>query len=199
MSNGNARSPDDRREWASRSSVGRRPRPVGAPRKPYLLPTGLPYNVTATLSFSGNDAPAWRFSKRWLQDDIKIGNTSHTLAADWTAPNAFYWKMCDLDDLKIQNVILPGRFSEETGLYFLQPYDPDKIPLVFVHGLVSSPDAFKNMINDLAPHPWFRENYQVWLFNYPTGNAVDLQQHEVPQVHEPTPAPTPVPRAAAET
>ena len=144
--------------------------PVGAPRDPFLLPTGLPYLATATLSFDGGNTPTWRFSKRWLQDDIKIGNTTHTLAADWTAPNAFYWQMCDLDDLKIQNVILPDRFSEETGLYFLQPYDPNKIPLVFVHGLVSSPDAFKTMINDLAPNPWFREHYQVWLFNYPTGN-----------------------------
>ena len=26
------------------------------------------------------------------------------------------------------------------------------------------------MINELAPEPWFRENYQIWLYNYPTGN-----------------------------
>ena len=91
--------------------------------------------------------------------------------------------MCELDDLKIQNVILPDRYMEETGIYFVQPYDPDKIPLVFVHGLVSSPDAFKNMINELAPEPWFRQNYQIWLYNYPTGNPVDLQQHEIPRGH----------------
>ncbi len=144
--------------------------PVGTPRPPYLLPNGLPYMLTATLEFDGNSTPAWRFSNRWLQNDTMVGATTHTLAADWTAPNAFYWEMCDLDDLKLQNVILPDRFSEETGLYFLQAYDPEKIPLVFVHGLVSSPDAFKSMINDLAPNPWFREHYQIWLFNYPTGN-----------------------------
>jgi hypothetical protein len=59
---------------------------------------------------------------------------------------------------------------EETGIYFVTPYDPKKIPIVFVHGLVSSPDAFKNMINELVPEPWFRQNYQIWLYNYPTGN-----------------------------
>ena len=26
------------------------------------------------------------------------------------------------------------------------------------------------MINELSPEPWFRENYQIWLYNYPTGN-----------------------------
>jgi hypothetical protein len=39
-----------------------------------------------------------------------------------------------------------------------------------IHGLKSSPDAFRYIINDLSPEPWFREKYQVWLFNYPTGN-----------------------------
>ena len=144
--------------------------PVGQKREKFLLPNGLPYNLTASLSFDEGGAPVWHFDKRWIQNDVKVGATSHTLAADWTAPNAFYWMMCDLDDLKIQNVILPERYMEECGVYFVTPYDPKKIPVVFVHGLVSSPDAFKNMINELAPEPWFREKYQIWLYNYPTGN-----------------------------
>ncbi|MFT4177436.1 MAG: hypothetical protein QM627_12385 [Luteolibacter sp.] len=142
---------------------------LGKPRKPYFLPSGLPYNVTVTLSFGKSGPPVWNFTKRWLHNDLQVGPLRHPLAADWTAANAFYWHMCDLDDLTIQNVMLPERYINETGLYFLQPYDPKKIPVVMVHGLKSSPDAFKFIINDLAPEPWFRENYQIWLFNYPTG------------------------------
>lgn len=144
--------------------------PVGSKRDPYLLPNGIPYNITVVLAFDGKGAPEWRFVKRWVQDDERVGRASRRLAANWTAPNAFFWKMCDLDNLLLQNLFLPERFTDETGLYFLQPYDPKKIPLVFVHGLISSPDAFKNAINDLAPEPWFRKNYQIWLYNYPTGN-----------------------------
>jgi len=144
--------------------------PVGGKRAKFLLPNGLPYTITIVLSFEQPGAPVWRFSKRWKQEDLKIGGVTHPLAADWTAANAFYWHMCDLDDLKIQNVILPERYMEETGIYFVTPYDPEKIPVVFVHGLVSSPDAFKNMINELAPEPWFRQHYQIWVYNYPTGN-----------------------------
>ena len=144
--------------------------PVGTPRPPFLLPTGLPYPVTATLDFDASGPPVWHFVKRWLHDDTAVGARRETLAADWSAPNAFYWKMSNLDDLKIQNVLLPDRFSEETGLYFLQPYDPKKIPVVLIHGLVSCPDAFKTTINELAPEPWFRQHYQIWLYNYPTGN-----------------------------
>ena len=144
--------------------------PVGMKREPYLLPNGLPYNITASLEFDRKGLPSWHFAKRWAVDTVRIGSQQHSLAADWSAPNDFYWKMCDLDNLVIQNVLLPDRFTEETGLYFVTPYDPKKIPVVLVHGLVSSPDAFKNVINELSPEPWFRENYQIWLYNYPTGN-----------------------------
>lgn len=144
--------------------------PVGTRRNPYELPNGIPYNLTAVLDFPPASPPVWRFIKRWTHDDTKIGRSTHPLAADWSAPASFFWHMCDLDNLLLQNVLLPGRFTEETGLYFLEPYDPEKIPLVLVHGLVSSPDAFKNIVNNLAPEPWIRQNYQIWLYNYPTGN-----------------------------
>jgi pimeloyl-ACP methyl ester carboxylesterase len=144
--------------------------PVGMKRERYLLPNGLPYNITAVLAFDRKGMPTWQFNKRWAVEQTRVGGHSHLLAADWSAPNDFYWKMCDLGDLAVQNVLLPDRFSEETGLYFVTPYDPNKIPVVLVHGLVSSPDAFKNVINELSPEPWFRENYQIWLYNYPTGN-----------------------------
>ena len=144
--------------------------PVGVPRPAFCPPTGLPYLLTADLDCDGSGAPVWHFYKRWMVDTATVGGRSQPLAADWSAPNAFYWQMCNLDSQKILNILLPERYTAETGLYFLQPYDPAKIPLVLVHGLVSSPDAFKTTINELAPEPWFRQHYQIWLYNYPTGS-----------------------------
>ena len=156
--------------------------PVGVARPAFLPPTGVPYLLTATLDFDGSGAPVWQFLKRWQVDDIAVGARRQPLAADWSAPNAFYWQMCRLDEQKILNILMPESYSEETSLYFLQPYDPTKIPVVLVHGLVSSPDAFKTTINDLAPEPWFRQHYQLWLYNYPTGspwlfNSMRFRQH----------------------
>jgi pimeloyl-ACP methyl ester carboxylesterase len=144
--------------------------PLNVPRPAFYPPTGMSVSVNATLRFDGKGAPSWHFVKRWIDDDFTLAGHRELLAADWTAPNVFYWNMSNLDDLTIESVLLPDRFMEETGLYFLQPYDPKKIPIVMVHGLKSSPDAFRYIINDLSPEPWFREKYQVWLFNYPTGN-----------------------------
>lgn len=144
--------------------------PVGQPREKFLLPNGMPYHLNALLAFDGGGLPEWRFARRWRDNEAAVGSVRHTLAADWTAPNAVYWRMSELDQLHIQNVLLPDRFTEETALYFATPYDPEKIPLVLIHGLVSSPDAFRNVINELSPEPWFREKYQIWLYNYPTGS-----------------------------
>lgn len=148
----------------------RKTSPVGSPRERFLLPNGIPFNLTTLLQFDPAGAPQWKFVRRWSVDACTVGRAEHRLAADWTASNSFYWRMCSLDNLKLQNVFLPDRFTEETALYFVTPYDPEKIPVVFVHGLVSSPDAFKNLVNHLMPQPWFRKHYQIWLYNYPTGN-----------------------------
>jgi len=154
--------------------------PVGLPRPAFYPPNGQPRNVTVVLDFS-TPIPQWHFPKRWIQNEYPVGKIDQYLAADWTAPIDFFWYMCDLDNLRIQNVLIPERYTKETGLYFLQPYDPKKIPVVMVHGLVSSPDAYRYILNDLSPEPWFRENYQVWLYNYPTGtpwlyNAMRFRQ-----------------------
>ena len=143
--------------------------PINVARPKFMPPTGMSYSINATLRFD-KGKPVWHFVKRWIDEDFYYAGSKRTLAADWSAPNVFYWDMSNLDDLTIQNVLLPDRYMDETGLYFLQPYDPNKIPVVMVHGLKSSPDAFRYIVNDLSPEPWFRENYQVWLFNYPTGN-----------------------------
>lgn len=57
------------------------------------------------------------------------------------------------------------------GLYFSEPYDPRKIPVVFTHGLMSGPATFANLTNRLLVDPVIRENYQFWFFGYPSGLA----------------------------
>jgi pimeloyl-ACP methyl ester carboxylesterase len=50
------------------------------------------------------------------------------------------------------------------GIYFLEPYDPKRIPVLFVHGIGGTPRDFQNMIESLD-----RSRFQVWVFHYPTG------------------------------
>lgn len=67
------------------------------------------------------------------------------------------------------------------GLFLLTPYDKDKIPLVIVHGLMSRPRTWAQMINTLMNNDRIRRKYQIWLFAYPTGFPVLLSAAKLRQ------------------
>jgi pimeloyl-ACP methyl ester carboxylesterase len=50
------------------------------------------------------------------------------------------------------------------GVYFLEPYDSRKIPVLFVHGINGSPKNFRSLVEHLD-----RAKYQPWLYYYPSG------------------------------
>jgi pimeloyl-ACP methyl ester carboxylesterase len=56
----------------------------------------------------------------------------------------------------------------------LRPYDPGKIPVVMVHGLLSSPLAWVPMLNELQRDPEITSRYQFLLYMYPTGVPVPI-------------------------
>jgi pimeloyl-ACP methyl ester carboxylesterase len=60
----------------------------------------------------------------------------------------------------------------EDGLFMLRPYRRGRIPLVLVHGTASSPARWAEMVNELESYPEIRQQYQIWLFLYATGNPV---------------------------
>ncbi len=59
---------------------------------------------------------------------------------------------------------------DEPRLFFLEPYQSEKIPLIFVHGLLSNPAAFLDMADIVRADPMLRRRYQIWVFRYPTGD-----------------------------
>ena len=67
---------------------------------------------------------------------------------------------------------VPLEFLPDTGagLYFLQEYDKDKIPILFVHGSGGNPTDFRFLIGGLD-----RSRYQPWVYFYPTGMRLERQ------------------------
>jgi len=54
------------------------------------------------------------------------------------------------------------------GVYFLERYDPKKIPVIFVHGIGGTPRSFKPIIESLD-----HRRYQAWVYSYPSGLPID--------------------------
>ena len=102
---------------------------------------------------------------------IQVEDVTVPLEADTTTPLA--WMAANAPSPKgIKGLMDPEALKGAQGLYMFQPYQKDKIPVVFVHGLISSPMTWLPMINGLMSDPELRERYQFWFFSYPTGNPV---------------------------
>jgi pimeloyl-ACP methyl ester carboxylesterase len=63
-----------------------------------------------------------------------------------------------------------GAFFEELGgnIYFLEEYDPEKIPILFIHGAAGTPRGWQYFVDHLD-----RTRFQPWFYYYPSGNRID--------------------------
>ena len=96
---------------------------------------------------------------------------SRRLIFDYSTPFAFY--VSTLPDVNLLRYMLnPAGAVTPPGLYTLEPYNPDKIPIVLIHGLMSSPHTWMQMVNTLKNDPVIRQNCQFWFFTYSSGNPL---------------------------
>jgi len=68
----------------------------------------------------------------------------------------------------------PLEFFKEVGgnIYFLESYDPKKIPILFVHGAAGSPQNWKAFFNTIDG-----DKFQPWVFYYPSGASIDAMSY----------------------
>ncbi|MGE9269935.1 MAG: lipase family alpha/beta hydrolase [Verrucomicrobiales bacterium] len=57
--------------------------------------------------------------------------------------------------------------SAGLGIYFTEPYDPGRVPVLFVHGAAGSPHDFASMMQKFD-----RGRFQLWFFHYPSGRRL---------------------------
>lgn len=129
------------------------------------------HTLTAVLDFNvkKNQRPILRVIPRLQTDHFQVGRQHHHLAANFSAAIDYLWDLSKVDDVKLAGLFRPSEAFDTMGLFFQEAYDPDKIPVVFTHGLQSSPATFANLTNRLISSPEIRKNYQFWFFGYPTG------------------------------
>lgn len=140
----------------------------GSPPEPFSPRIGVTAPVTAVLDFMGRDVTLSLLDPT-VKTKVRIAAKERTLDADFSAPLAHYPHESELWNGLMGAIHADNRMGT-TGLYQLQPYDPERIPLIFVHGLISTPRMWRNVINEIETDPVLRRRYQCWVFSYPTGN-----------------------------
>lgn len=111
------------------------------------------------------------FYNPYKQDSFEFEGRKVPLEADITTPFA-YLTRAGAAYSGFSALANPKYMHMPEGLFLLTPYDKDKIPLVIVHGLMSRPRTWAQMINTLMNNNQIRKKFQIWLFAYPTGYPV---------------------------
>ena len=101
---------------------------------------------------------------------LHCAGESFALASDITASLGYLGQETNWNPLL--EFIKPETDPTLAGLRMLEPYQPGKIPLIFVHGLFSDPQTYLAMANHIRACPDLDDRYQIWMFRYPTGGAV---------------------------
>lgn len=124
--------------------------------------------VTAIVRFEGNRATVDLLDP-FTTRHVMIGGRELPLHADFNSPVAYILSRERIDELGLARLINPARYDDTARLSVVQPYDPDKTPVLFVHGLQDTPASFAPMYFELMDDPAIRETYQFWVFSYPSG------------------------------
>lgn len=140
-----------------------------SPVEPFAPPlAGVAAPVTALVDFKGCDATLTLVDPS-EKPKFSVGGGERVVDADFSAPLAYYPQRSELWN-GLMGALHVSHYMGTTGLYMVRPYDPDRIPLIFVHGLISTPQMWRNVINELERDAELRGRYQCWVFSYPTGN-----------------------------
>jgi pimeloyl-ACP methyl ester carboxylesterase len=138
---------------------------------PFAGGAGIAIALNATLRFSGNRATLV-LTDAMIRSNETISGQTVPLAADYTVPFRFIYGQRRIGLIKIMGALRPAKFENTIGLFAIEPYREDKIPLILVHGLLSTAETWIPFANLLRADPMLREKYQIILYNYPTGNTL---------------------------
>ncbi len=133
----------------------------GAPDKIELKGGGLIQNLDIAIS-----------SKRLERTDFPVGYKVKDGRPD-PRHSTLAGTLFSFDDplfsleTAIKGYYAPVEFFRNIGgnIYFLEKYDPKKIPVLFIHGAMGSPVNFEAFAEQFD-----RKKYQLWFYYYPSGS-----------------------------
>lgn len=135
-------------------------------------PRGIAMAVSCVAEFGRNGRVVIRMLDPIRTETVSLRGRRVPVAADFTAPLAL--SMGGINDLLlgIRNLLNVSAGAVDAGVYSLDPGDPDRTPVLLIHGLSSTPIVWRNLVSAALADPVIRRRYQFWFAYYPTGAPV---------------------------
>ncbi len=143
------------------------------PKEQHYPSSGIVLGITAVKETRPRQVPLLKLYDSFDPAVVRSAAGADPIAANYTATLAvLYSHARKVAGSSFASFIRPDNPRFATGIYLIHPYDPNKIPILFIHGLLGSPLSWQNLTNELCSDPKILEHYQPWFFLYPTGQPV---------------------------
>ncbi len=148
-------------------------------------PNGGALPVTALLRIngglkelgSGKATATLELYSAYDQVEVTVNGRTVPLETDSTAPLAYRLNDPSIWSLDRKRFLGSARIA--IPIVLIQPYEPGRIPVVFVHGTASSPLWWAEMVNTLRSDPVIRNRFQFWFFQYDSSRIIMLSAAEL--------------------
>lgn len=167
-----ARIPHYRRDGVGAPLVALRENLRAEPIEWYYPPEAITRPLTALASAGPEGEGVREVTIRLLcpltNDTVQTSRGRQPLAADFSAPWASL--LARTGDLQLRGMFdaWTSTPSRPPRLYLMEPYDPQKEPLIMIHGLYATPLIWSKLSNELWADPAIRHRYQLWHYHYNT-------------------------------
>lgn len=105
-------------------------------------------------------------------DEVKVAGQGYLLTANYSAPYGLWLAENNLGGTGYKTLIDRKEQLSMPHLFMLEPYNPNKKIIIFIHGLASSPEAWIALTNDILGDESLRQHYQVWQVFYSTNMPI---------------------------
>ncbi|QHH95289.1 alpha/beta hydrolase [Acinetobacter gyllenbergii] len=105
-------------------------------------------------------------------DEVKVAGQNYLLTANYSAPYGLWLAENNMGGTGYKTLIDRKEQLSMPHLFMLEPYNPNKKIIIFIHGLASSPEAWIALTNDILGDENLRKHYQVWQVFYSTNMPI---------------------------
>jgi pimeloyl-ACP methyl ester carboxylesterase len=155
------------------------PRCEDAPQCALWPPEGVFRGATAWIERGGDDTPMLVLADPLRRPALEIAGERIPLSIDTSAAWARGVQTSKLQRLGVWGLIGGDEVGRRAGVYLLDDYDPNKRPLVMIHGLGSSPLIWARLSNAVWGDPALRARFQIWHVVYQTNAPLLVARRRV--------------------
>jgi pimeloyl-ACP methyl ester carboxylesterase len=126
------------------------------------------YGVTGIVEFEGSRCVV-SIRDPLAAETVTVDGHTYPMAANFTASLAMVLAQEKPQKLGLVRLLQPEKYAATARVARMEPYNPNKSVVLFVHGLMDTPATWVPMLNDLRSDKEIRANYQFWFYSYPSG------------------------------